>query len=646
MKSLLSKLFGLVKTVNKKTNSIADKVTETTKTLKPKKPTNEFYEYAKTAPTYKTKAQREVLEYGPNSIYGDANSAYGAKQLGSHTLDRLRGIDPFELEEMKRVIAISPDTKIFNNKFNTDPTAGYKYKNYYDAFRKEFMGLKDAPNQKYLVTNFDKKPNHVTPDEIYNKPEKNYLNEYNDSITRGKYNTVKEYALLDDGNALPYKSLSNKDKHNIIDTFQKGSIGLFDPKHAIAGTVNPANKMMSRRIMKRMDEIASYNRYKNMSPELQAYANVFSNRYKKRIPAHLMTIEPPHGVPQGNLLTEQIYEDTYNFLRRNLENFRGETTKYDPELLKQLIEGKLPIKAKNPRDASAFYDPVGEYEGGLPHFGGFGYEAKVAPTSPAVHTPYADYRFIETNPLDINKLRTSSRYAERVNNLDSDTRLVAFNKLNDYPVSESNKTATRNVYPRESTPYDTAAHEGIHSLNSVNIDPRFINYNTRAYKSPESPLYNPFSYVGGKTNEEFRAVSMNKKIVERELMQRYQEVFDKIPELRSLPPKKQLEAAEELIAMAAMDPNVVLNRFNRYGILPNRKYRYGKATTSPRIPIDYVPFKPETLRSAYGINRSAQGPIQGVSGESSSEAYLRKLMNQILGITAGAPALYAIQDES
>ena len=647
MKSLLSKLFGLTKTVGKKINSASDKISETTKTLKSKKPTNEFYEYAKTAPMYKTKAQKEILDYGPNSTFGDVDSAYGAKQLGQHTLERLKGIDPYELSEMRRMIAVSPDTKIFNNKFNTDPTAGYKYKNYYDTFRKEFMDLKEKPNQKYLVTDFDKKPNHITPDEIYNKPEKNYLEEYNDSITKGRYNTMKEYALLDDGRSLPYKSLNHSDIPNIVGTFQKGSIGLFDPKHAIAGTVNPANKTMARRIMKRMDEIASYNRYKNMSPELQAYANAFSNRYKRRIPAHLMTIEQPHGVPQGNLLSEQIYDDTYNFLRRKLENAKEPSAEYDPKLLEQLIEGKLPIKAKTLDDNSAFYDAVGDSAGGLPHFGGFGFNAKVPPTSPSIHVPYADYRFVETHPLDINKLRTSSRYTERLKDLNGDTRLVAFNKLNDYPVSESNKIAMRNASSREATPYETAAHEGMHSLNSVNIDPKFINYDMRANKTYESPLYNPFSYVGGKTNEEYRAISMNKKIIERELMLRYPEVFEKIPELKKLPPRKQLEAAEELIAMAAMDPNVVLNRFNRYGILPNRKYKYGKATTSPRIPIDYVPFKPETIRSAYGINRSAQGPIQGVVGESSSEAYLRKLINQILGISAGVPAaLYAIQDES
>ena len=609
-----------------------------------KPPVNEFYDTILKAPRYNSYEQRML--WSPNRPQSNffQNKKEMERILGPSVIDALRGLKPGSVHGLRFNILKNPNSRLYNNRFNTDPTADYLYKDQYDAFKREFMNLADLPNQRYIVTDASKKlsPTDITPDVIYKQPIKPYDVEYKNFITpspeyaSGKHN----YLQLKNGKIAhtqayeDYKDLFDPEGLGVEKSFYVGDVGRLNPKYAIAHSLMPENEAMARNIMDRMDAIASYNRYNNMSPEMQAYANAISNMYRRRIPSHLIGIESNPNIENGDLLIRQFMAPVTNLT--SIRDLGLERLKK----LKPLFEGNIKVRsAEKPTPQYEFDSPMEDE----PLFTGFSPYNET--TTPKLFTANRldDYRAARWN-LNPRKKAKSKYYADAMTRLNPEIKNSLAVKYNDYPIPPS-KELPDAFDAFKPTTHEVAAHEGMHALNPPAANNTFVNASFKLNNPTTSAMYNPVSYYGNKSGETLRGISMNKKVVTRELMMRYPEIFEKIPGLKNLSPEEQTQAAEELISMASMDPDVVLNRFNRYGMLPNRQYRYGQATTSPRIPEDYVPFPSETLRSSYGSNRSSQGPIQGTTGESNAEKQLRKLIPKILGITAAVPtSIYAVRN--
>lgn len=610
-----------------------------------KPPVNEFYDTILKAPRYNSYEQRML--WNPNRPQSNffQNKKEMERILGPSVIDALRGSRPASMQGMRQKILSSPNSRLYNNRFNTDPTANYLYKDQYDAFKREFMNLADLPNQRYIVTDASKKlsPTDITPDDIYKQPIKHYESEYKNFITPSpEYASGKpNYLQLKNGKTIHaldyenYRDLFDPEGLGIENGFFVGDVGRLNPKYAIAHSLMPENEAMARNIMDRMDAIASYNRYSNMSPEMQAYANAISNMYRRRIPSHLIGIEPNPNIENGDLLIRHFMAPVHQLSRPN----RGLGLERLKEL-KPLFDGNIKVRSATTSSPAYEFDSPIENE---PMFTGFSPYSEN--TIPELFTAkrLSDYRASRWN-INPRKKAKNPRYAKALDLIHPEIRDSLRMKYSDFPISQSREFPNMISGARPTT-HEVAAHESMHALNPPAVNNAFVDGKFKLDNPTTSAMYNPVSYYGNKSGETLRGISMNKKVVTRELMMRYPEIFEKIPGLKKLSPEEQTQAAEELISLASMDPDVVLNRFNRYGMLPNRQYRYGQATTSPRIPEDYVPFPSETLRSSYGSNRSSQGPIQGTTGESNAEKQLRKLIPKILGITAAVPtSIYAVRN--
>ncbi len=611
-----------------------------------KPPVNEFYSTLSKAPRYNSYEQRMLWSRDRPESNFFQNPKEMERILGPYIIDALKGPNPKNMYAIRRSILNNPNSRLFNNRFNTDPTANYLYKDQYDAFKREFMNLADLPNQRYIVTDSSKKlsPTDVTPDVIYKQPVNSYDAEYKNFITPStEYASGKpNYVKLKNGNIVhardyeDYGELLDPEGLGAEKSFYVGDVGRFNPKYAIAHSLMPENEAMARNIMDRMDAIASYNRYSNMSPEMQAFANAVSNVYRRRIPSHIIGIESNPNINNGELLVRQFMAPIQQIASKSAKKLGLESLRE----LKPFFEGNIRVRSSAKPAPQYEFDSFSESE---PLFSGFSPYSENATPGLLSARKLDDYMVSNWN-VNPHKKAKSKYYADSWERLNPEIKKPLSVKYNDFPIPASREIpdAFEAIKP---TTFEIAAHEGMHALNPPAANVAFVDGNFKLNNPSTSALYNPVSYFGDKSGEALRGISMNKKVVTRELMNRYPEIFEKIPGLKNLSPEEQATAAEELISLASMDPDVVLNRFNRYGMLPNRQYRYGKATTSPRIPEDYVPFKGETLRSAYGSNRSGHGPMQGTTGESDAEKQLRKMIPKILGIAPAIPAsVYAVRN--
>ena len=526
------------------------------------------------------------------------------------------------------------DPALLANKFFAkDPlthTSGHP--EWSERFNKLFTQVQPAENSRYVAIGPNPKNGDVPIHEYYaEQPADFWATTYDDKINWGKNVKHDDWEVKHTDKAqlasLPVKQ---------IEAILNGEMGNMRPADATASILGQyGDKQLASNVVNNMDKLVAYNRYNEMPENIQKYTNALSNYYGKAMPSQAMAVSVnPHTGKTNTLIPQYMYDINVETL---LEP--GRLTPGAPKLkmledLRPYAEGKISIRAT---DDISKKDPA--YVPGVADEDDVSVRMPFISGLDAYHHPSSVVAQLEKAPdAAKDKWRDAALTSSLIKKVPSEDFLMS--RFNDLPAhSDFTYRSSKDLYNGDSA---DLLHEAIHAMNPPNLTRLIINGQHHRKPVLQSGFKNDLSYIGTDQGELLRGLSMNKLPILSELMQEAPGIMKK--HFSDVPENIRQQVMEELITRAALNPDVILSRYNRYGILPNRQYRFGKKDNNTiRIPEQYMNFAPgvlqEIARSTTGVNRSALGPARpGAKGDTDAVATLKRLSPQLFGIAGAVPA--------
>lgn len=568
----------------------------------------------------KLKAERSVL----GDLY---DSKYDFVPGGLDYLKR-------NLDEVKK----SNPQLLANNFFNKDPLSQTaSHPEWSDRFNKLFMKLQPEDGARHVAIGPNAKAGDIDIHDLYkDKPADFWAKTFGDDVNWLE-NVQRSDNKVSHG-GIPLDLLSDR-QFKAIHTGDMGDIHTADTLSRILGQHH--DKQLSSNVVNNMERMVAYNRYNEMPENIQQYANALSNYYGKAMPSQAMGVSvSTHPGKTNTLIPQYMYDVNVNKLLA--ADTKPGVTKIDSlEELRPFSEGKISIRATDDPDRQSpayTLNVANKYDDSVraPHIGGF--DSTISPGDVVA-------KMQEAPDIAKKKWHDAAMTKDLARKLPSDDFL--YSRINDYPAhNDLTYTTMDNRYKGAS---GTVLHEALHAMNPPNLTRLIINNNDTRSAPIQSGFKNKLSYIGMDQAELLRGFSMNKLPILSELMQEAPGIMKK--HFSDVPENIRQQAMEELITRAALNPDVILSRYNRYGILPNRQYRFGKKDNNTiRIPEQYMTFSPgvlqEIARSTTGVNRSALGPRHGAKGDTDAVATLKRLTPQLFGIAGAVPATTFMLDQA
>lgn len=548
-----------------------------------------------------------------------------------HGLDHLRAGLDYVKEKDPALLA--------NKFFDKDPLPHtMNHPEWSDRFNKLFTQIQPQDGSRYVAIGPNPKKGDVPIHEYYaEQPAEFWATTYNDKINWRKGVDHDDWEVRHVYDA-PLSSLPAKRMETVLNG-EMGDMRSADALASILGQYN--DKKLASNVVNNMDRLVAYNRYNEMPKEIQQYTNALSNYYGRAMPSQSMGVTVnPHAGKTNTLVPQYMYDN-------NVENllYPGWLEPGAPkskllENLRPYAEGKISIRATDAEKADPAYVPgiADESDASvrMPYIAGL--DARHHPSNVVASLG-------EAPDAARDKWREAALTSNLIKKVPNEDFLLS--RFNDLPAhSDFTYRTSRDLYHGDSA---DLLHETLHAMNPPNLTRIMLNEQRHRMPVLQSGFKNVSSYVGTDQAELLRGLSMNKLPILNELMQEAPGIMKK--HFSDVPENIRQQVMEELVARAALNPDVILSRYKRYGILPNRQYRFGKKDNNTiRIPEQYMTFSPgvlqEIARSTTGVNRSALGPRHGAKGDTDAVATLKRLTPQLFGIAGAVPATTFMLDQA